>query len=76
MSAATRDCAAAALALPARARAALARDLLASLPPRQKAYDLEAVLAKRVKEVRGGTAVTVPAGEALRDIRSRLGRRA
>ncbi len=60
------------LALPARKRAALAHSLLVSLPARRRSYDLDAVLAKRVQEVADGTAETVPAEEAMREIRTRL----
>ena len=71
----TKEITAVALAMPARKRAALAHSLLASLPPpRRGSYDLEAVLGKRVQEVADGTAVTVSAGDAMRDIRARLRR--
>ena len=71
----TKEIAAAALAMPARKRAALAHSLLASLPPpSSRPYDVDAVLAKRTKEVADGTAVTIPAAEAMREIRARLHR--
>ena len=71
----TRKITRSALAMPAPKRAALAHSLLASLPARrQRPYDVDAVLATRVQEVAEGTAATLPAGEALREIRARLRR--
>jgi hypothetical protein len=72
----TQEIAAVALAMPARKRAALAHSLLASLPPPPCRHhdDWDAVLARRAEEVASGSAMTVPSGAAMREIRSRLRR--
>ena len=72
---ATHEITTVALTLPARKRAALAHALLSSLPkPRRCQCDWDAVIARRAKEVADGTAVTVPAAEAMRGVRARLSR--
>jgi len=64
-----------ALDLPEAERAALARDLLASLDgpaDPDAAQEWEAEIAKRLEDVQAGTAQTIDADEALRGIDARL----
>lgn len=73
---AAKDIAAAALTLPPRSRAALANSLLASLLPPQpttrRRETLTATLQRRAAEITAGTAVTIPAEEAMRTLRRKL----
>jgi hypothetical protein len=72
---ATNEITAAAVAMPAKKRAALAHVLLSSLPPpRRGQCDWDAVIAKRAKEVADGSAVTIPATDAMQLAKVRLSR--
>ena len=77
MAARLRECSAAALALPPRHRARLARVLISSLDADEAAASgvraaWHREIARRVREIDEGRAKGRPASDVIRDLRARL----